>query len=171
MAQQVQLGDGSEHRTNRRILLVLLDIGVPDVPKVLRLLGPLRDDVEAIIRAPDEDALDGGIRLPLEADRDALGQKLDVFLQRCRRRHFEVGNGVSVIGNVSSEGTSLFEGNGMSFGNIRIGSNRDFGYVKNYLLGGSIVQELSTIKTSSVKSISSNSTSLAVNERNVLEGK
>jgi len=61
---------------------VLLDIGVPEVSKVLRLLGPLRNDVKAVTGAPDEDALDGWTVLPLEADRDALGQKLDVFLER-----------------------------------------------------------------------------------------
>jgi hypothetical protein len=61
---------------------VFLEKAVPAMPKMLGLLGPLRNDVKAIV-APDEDALDRRAVLPLEGNGKALRKELDVF--RIRR--------------------------------------------------------------------------------------
>jgi len=69
---------------------VFLEKAVPAMPKMLGLLGPLRNDVKAIV-ALHKEALNGWTVLPLEGDREALREVLDVIRIR-RRRHFEIGN-------------------------------------------------------------------------------
>jgi hypothetical protein len=92
VAKQVQLRKTSEHLTNGRILYVFLDVAVPDVANVLRLLGSLRNDVKAIALRLHEEALDRCAVLPLKGDREALREVREIVRVRCRRRHFEIGN-------------------------------------------------------------------------------
>jgi hypothetical protein len=67
-----------QHPTNRGILLVFLEKAVPAMPKMLGLLGALRNDVKAIV-AFHEEALNRLAVLPLEGDREALREVLDVI--------------------------------------------------------------------------------------------